>query len=372
MRQIQRKFLPLCDIIQTIPKSRASSLLDGKQFSSSATEKFIQYLKKTSKPEFKTINSEAFTADLSLESFNQAAKLAKVSQHQPQDFFNPYPAKIITSAKEPLIINYGKQGLSPNNSCPKPDNLLTDKLELPLGSHIVSIPALTPFNFETSCKQTLLMPVEGAYITNIPHVKHALNAMETQKLYEFEPRIAEMISAQLALEIFSNPHKQKFYEEDTSIKMVPSNENHSSGTLMRFKGKQAAEDTTPTHFHPGERCLFIFTTEQPASATLSSCGIYENPNDASSPKRTLDFSPNSLHILRFPPYTHHKFHGEFLAFSVHPYETPDVIAKMYQAKDNEGGFLGMSTILSECSNDKYNKAGEWKIGGLEEETQISR
>ncbi len=94
--------------------------------------------------------------------------------------------------------------------------------------------------------------------------------------------------------------------------------------------------------------MVIFTTDKPSSATLNFCGISENPDEREDSKVHLKFEENSIMVLNFPHYTHHKFCGEFVCVSIHPNEGLNLIEAL-QSGNLSAGFLKTATIFSKTN-----------------------
>jgi hypothetical protein len=157
--------------------------------------------------------------------------------------------------------------------------------------------------------------------------------------------------------IHEHRQKQKFHQETTFVAYAPTKYLKNSGTPMDFEGLLSG--TTPTHYHPGERSLYIFTTNKDAGVILNFCGIKESPGKRKDCEVKLAFKKNSLNVLNFPPFTHHKFYGEFVCISIHPREGENIIQALASGTIPVG-FLEFATILSE-ENKEENKKEEWSL-----------
>jgi hypothetical protein len=158
--------------------------------------------------------------------------------------------------------------------------------------------------------------------------------------------VARVLHIKLQERIFTDNRKERFYEEVTSIVDKPTEHNKSSGTLMNFERVEFGVDkTTDSHYHPGDRRLHILTINKTAGVTLNFCGINENPDERKDCEVHLDFPKNSVMVLKFPAYTHHKFHGEFVCTSVHPRDGRNIIDAL-QSGTLSKGFLESATVFS--------------------------
>jgi hypothetical protein len=167
---------------------------------------------------------------------------------------------------------------------------------------------------------------------------------------------AKRLNIEMQKRIFHDYTKESFYEEVTSKVYKPTIHNRSSGTLMSFETEEYGRDKTTTmHYHPGERSLHIVTTKKPAAVTLNFCGVAENPEERKDCEVHLKFPENSKLVLNFPPYTHHKFHGDFVCLSVHPSEGLNLI-EASQSGTLPKGFLESATVFSATkeNQEKWN------------------
>ena len=182
--------------------------------------------------------------------------------------------------------------------------------------------------------------------------------------FSLEPDDAKRLTLELQTKIYRDYKKENFYEEVTSRVYPPTTFNPSSGTLMSFEAvdiNAQKGEATAMHYHPGQRSLHIITTNKAAGVTLNFCGIAENPDEREDSKVHLDFPNNSMIVLNFPPYAHHKFHGEFVCLSVHPREGKNLIEKL-RSGDLEGGFLESATVFSKNNQDK----DQWNVSSTVE------
>ena len=62
-------------------------------------------------------------------------------------------------------------------------------------------------------------------------------------------------------------------------------------------------------------------------------------------------------VLNFPPYTHHKFDGEFVCVSVHPREGINLIEALESGLLPKG-FLESATVFSKTLDDKKE---QWNL-----------
>jgi len=190
------------------------------------------------------------------------------------------------------------------------------------------------------------------------------NRYSMHTVCNLEPDDAKRLTLELQTKIYRDYKKENFYEEVTSRVYPPTTFNPSSGTLMSFEAvdiNAQKGEATAMHYHPGQRSLHIITTNKAAGVTLNFCGIAENPDEREDSKVHLDFPNNSMIVLNFPPYAHHKFHGEFVCLSVHPREGKNLIEKL-RSGDLEGGFLESATVFSKNNQDK----DQWNVSSAAE------
>ena len=261
-----------------------------------------------------------------------------------------YGQILVVSGSEDMEVRYGKFGVAPSASTP-PLSLLEHSTPIPSNSVVVlDIQKHIPFLLDS---QT-------------PHNNFALASCQLDKTYEhdenverysvdtvckLEPEQAKQLSLALQTKIFYDRKNEYFYEEVTSRVYKPTDHNKSSGTLMNFTNHEpGTEKATATHYHPGERSLIIVTTGKKAAVTLNFSGIAENPDERKDCEKHIKFPENSITVLNFPAYTHHKFHGEFDCMSVHPREGANLI-KAVQSGTLPRGFLESATAFSRTDKD---------------------
>ncbi|MFT5703409.1 MAG: hypothetical protein ACI9TO_000778 [Rickettsiales bacterium] len=251
-------------------------------------------------------------------------------------------------------LRYGNLGKASSESV-TPTDLLTESEPIPANSMIVvDIQEHVPFLFDIEkSKESFVLPT--CYIEQVlPHEKNIQQSSITLRI-TLEPSLAKSIAESLRERIFNDPNMEKFYEETTLPISKPTEYIKSSSTLMNFSGLNSEQETTDSHFHPGDRTLIIITTEKKGGVTLNFCGIEEDPEKRKDCEKYIEFPPNSMIVLNFPAYTHHKFHGEFDCISEHPKEGVNII-KAVLSGTLPKGFLESATVFSKKSEDKE----EWK------------
>ena len=250
---------------------------------------------------------------------------------------------ILVLGKGENLVRYGNYGIAPS-ALEKPEDLLKHSLLLPeLSVGVLSVKTHTPFKLVMSEKSFAFPASEMLRVTN--HEEN-ISRYSINVLSKLTADDAKRLTLLLQTKIFSDYSKENFYEEITSVFYKPTEHNKSSGTLMNFEQNHPSEDLkTASHYHPGERSLIIFTNNKKAGATLNFCGVDENPDERPDCKASLTFQENSITILNFPPYTHHKFSGEFIALSIHPREGANLIEAVQNGKISKG-FLETATVFS--------------------------
>ncbi len=259
--------------------------------------------------------------------------------------------KLLLGSKDDITVRYGDVGINPSENVRAVD-LLKYELRIPKESFgILSVRNHTPFMIDAK-------DVDKSFVMKAPSITSKLVTVsdygrrEMEKLGSLEnvvrlpEDISRMINIKLQDRIFSDRKNEKFYEEVTSIVDKPTEYNRSSGTLMNFERRRfGIDNTTDSHYHPGDRRLHIFTINKEAGVTLNFCGVCENPQNRKDCELKLDFPENSMVVLKFPAYTHHKFHGEFICVSVHPREGQNILEAV-QSGTLQKGFLESATVFS--------------------------
>ena len=293
-------------------------------------------------------------------------KTPKVMQVAVQDVKtsqqDEFGSMLIESSSD-VNIKYGDLGIMPSKST-SPSELLKHKCKIEAGTMgVLNIRQHVPFliSSEEPEKTVVLDLTELAEV--LDHEKNK-NRYSMHTVCNLEPDDAKRLTLELQTKIYRDYKKENFYEEVTSRVYPPTTFNPSSGTLMSFEAvdiNAQKGEATAMHYHPGQRSLHIITTNKAAGVTLNFCGIAENPDEREDSKVHLDFPNNSMIVLNFPPYAHHKFHGEFVCLSVHPREGKNLIEKL-RSGDLEGGFLESATVFSKNNQDK----DQWNVSSAAE------
>ncbi|NBV07121.1 MAG: hypothetical protein EBS06_07825 [Proteobacteria bacterium] len=276
---------------------------------------------------------------------------------KPQD--NLGQIVVVSPTQSELFLHYGKKGIAPSAKI-SPRDLLTNTLIIPPNSHgVIDIARHVPFlikakNPENSIALTLFP------ICEFPTHEENIKRYSFSTIVEMPQETAKIMAIRLQQAIFEDKKNEYFYEEITSKVYLPTKYNKSSGTLMNFELEDIERligKTTATHYHPGERSLFIFTTNKNAGVTLNFCGVEEIPDKRKDCEVKVTFPKNSVTVLNFPPYTHHKFNGEFTCLSIHPREGNNLIEAV-QSGNLPKGFLESATIFSKSFSDEEDA---WKL-----------
>ncbi len=256
---------------------------------------------------------------------------------------------IILASEGGFRVRYGDYGIMPS-SLIKPLDLLNKDLEIKEQFGVLNIRKHIPFLIEAKnpdqCLALNMAELSEVYDYEINKSRFSLNVV-----CELKPEQAKQMSLALQNKIFYDKSNEYFYEEVTSKVYKPTIYNKSSGTLMNFANNDPMQDNkTASHYHPGERSLIIITTNKPSGVTLNFCGVAENPEHRKDCEQYVEFPKNSMLALNFPPYTHHKFHGEFDCLSIHPREGANLIEAV-QSGTLPKGFLESATVFSKTDKD---------------------
>jgi hypothetical protein len=260
---------------------------------------------------------------------------------------------IIVAAGEDLNVLYGKRGIAPSKAI-TPMDMLTQSLVIPKGVlGVLDIKTHVPFMINAKEPHKSFAITESS-LARVPKYEEMISQYSLNVIAPLNADIAKRTAIKVQDRIFDDRNYEMFYEEVTSRVYSPTEFNKSSATLMNFERREFGVDkTTAMHYHPGERILFIYTTDKDAGVTINFCGIEENPDDRPDCKVHLRFKENSISTLVFPPYVHHKFHGEFVCISVHPREG-DKLIEAVRSGSLPKGFLESATVFSGKKNDKEN------------------
>jgi len=257
--------------------------------------------------------------------------------------------EIAIAADDSMTVYYGERGVAAS-AIKSPRDLLKYSLTIPEKSMgVLTLLKHVPFLIDTNApNKSSILP--GSSLVEVPTFEEKIKKYYLIKIMDLPTEVAKEVSLKLQQKISDDINNEYFYEEITSKVYPPTLYNRSSGTLMNFEEDKTANKTTSSHYHPGERNLRIFTTDEACGVTLNFCGISENPDNRKDCEVTLDFPKNSHVILNFPPFTHHKFHGKFVCLSIHPKEGLNLI-KAVESGTLSKGFLETATVFSKSSNE---------------------
>ena len=207
--------------------------------------------------------------------------------------------KIILATKDDLEILYGERGKVASKESP-PSKLLTKKYVVPGGSFgVLGVDKHVPFQIKASDRENVVA-IASCNLTNFLSIEDSLKRYSMDLLTDLPVDVAKRISIKIQGRIFEDRGNENFYEEVTSKVFTPTEHIRSSGTLMNFERKQfGIDNTTDSHYHPGERALLIFTTEKEAGVTLNFCGTEESPEDRKDCEVRKDFPRNSFLMKTF-------------------------------------------------------------------------
>jgi hypothetical protein len=263
---------------------------------------------------------------------------------------------IMLATKDDLEIHYGEKGIEASADR-SPQKLLTKKKLITKDSFgVLEIEQGVPFQIRASNSVNVATLVR-CHLMKVPTIEENVKRFSLDLISELPDDYGKKISIELQRRIFRDRNYENFYEEVTSKVFPPTEHVRSSGTLMNFERKQfGIDNTTDTHYHPGERVLLVFTTEKEAGVTLNFCGTEESPEDRKDCEVRKDFPRNSFLALTFPSYTHHKFHGEFVCLSIHPRDGQNIIDAV-KSGTLPKGFLESATVFSKTKTE----ADKWEV-----------
>ncbi len=270
--------------------------------------------------------------------------------------------QFIIASKGDVTVHYGNTGISPSASA-KPKDLLKYQLEIPRESlGVLETKHHTPFfieardpenTFVVVCSDTVKIPEY-----DVEEIKKRCSMNCKMELGEDLMNILSTLSRD---RILNDPNRESFYEETTLVIRKPSFNLNSSATYMIFKDDEI-ENSTSSHYHPGDRILEVFTTNKKSGVVLNFCGINENPENRKDCEVHLDFPPNSLITVEFPAYCHHKFYGDFVCVSIHPQDGPNIIDAVKRGTLPKG-FLESATVFSSTE-----KESQWTLNAPQQNT----
>ena len=266
--------------------------------------------------------------------------------------------QIVIASQEEVTVRYGERGIAASKNILPKDLLSKSFVIQPRSIGVLDIKTHVPFLIETHDPQKVVV-LASCPLTQVPTYEENISRYSKTTVVELPQEAARILSLRLQQSIFEDKKNEYFYEEITSRVYQPTTHNRSSGTLMNFELEDASKavgKTTESHYHPGERSLYIFTTNKSAGVALNFCGIHEDPNERPDCEVKLKFDKNSIAVLNFPPFTHHKFNGEFVCMSIHPREGNRLIEAV-QSGTLPKGFLESATVFS---SSKKNQE-EWKL-----------
>ncbi len=264
--------------------------------------------------------------------------------------------KIILASSDDINIRYGEPGKSTSLE-KSPEDLLSRDFHIPGGYFgIIGIKLDAPFQIINDNRAVIFAtPLIGNYFTKVtPYNRNdVLKKSSLDVMVTLHENVARIITLKLQEEIFGNIKKQKFYEETTVVVDEPSEFNTNSGTLLNFEvTRSEGSNSTASHYHSGDRKLIVFTIGKEAGAILNFCGPNESPEDRKDCEVIWKFPPNSICVLKFPTRTHHKFFGDFVAYSDHTEDGPNIRDAEKFGQQPELGFLEKNTSFSLESQKK--------------------
>lgn len=255
-------------------------------------------------------------------------------------------------SKDDITIRYGERGLEPSSGI-LPIDLLKKSLIIPANSFgVLHVQRHVPFLIDANIETTIME--SGDQFKKVLTFEENINKFSLLLLADLPHPVSKVISINLQKRIYEDEKKERFYEEMTSKVFLPDKSMDNSGTLMNFDyADEDIEKRTDHHYHPGDRVLLISSGNRESGVILNFCGVNENPKDRKDCEVKLNFKKNSLSILRFPAFTHHKFTGDFVCLSVHPKEGKNIIEAV-QSGTLPKGFLESATVFSGKENQPWN------------------
>ena len=266
-------------------------------------------------------------------------------------------AKVALAAGDDFDILYGDRGIAASETR-LPEDLLKYELPIPRGSvGVLKILKHVPFLIKARSSDNIYLASDDTFVPVLAHHQNIKRHLLTQVI-ELPQETSKIVALRLQQAILENKNNEYFYEEITSRVYQPSIHTRSSGTLMSFdqatpsdRNTKPANKATANHYHPGERSLYIFTTYKPAGVILNFCGIAESPDARKDCEVEIKFPKNSLSVINFPSFTHHRFHGEFVCISIHPREGNNLIEALLSGTLSSRGFLENATTFSKTLED---------------------
>lgn len=301
---------------------------------------------------------------------HDAAEIARNIQSTPSQFIfedivekeqENFGQALVASSKD-ILVKHGKHGVAPSDTKSPlelilPDNQLITPggIIIPKGTlSLLNIRTYLPFIFETNGEFVLQPTTKMQQLTPYEEIDK-LHQLDTVLSLGEENAKRLSLKIQEAIWNDSQGKRESFYEETTLPAWSPSTHLANSGTWMEFIAdpeKAAYADSSPMHYHPGERCLLIVTTNTNAGVKLNFCGINESPDNCPSTEKIHDFEKNSISIVRFAAHAHHEFYGTFVCASFHPKEGANIIAAL-ESGNMTKGFLETATVMSDGVDSPY-------------------
>ncbi len=275
--------------------------------------------------------------------------------------------QLILTSQDDMLVKYGSHGIVPSES-KKPTDLLVQSLFIPKKSFgVLDIRNHTSFLIEAKNPTASFALSIANTVDVVAYDRQNIESMcSIETCVELPEDLARRVHIKIQDRIFSDRTNERFYEEVTSVVDKPTHYNSSSGTLMNFERvKFGVDNTTDSHYHPGDRRLHIYTIGKEAGVTLNFCGIAEDPNHRKDCEVYISFPPNSLCVLKFPAYTHHKFHGDFAADSVHPLDGAHIIDAVKHGTLPHG-FLESATVFSPTEENQKR----WNLSLPDKSTEV--
>jgi len=266
---------------------------------------------------------------------------------------------IIIGSVDDIAVHYGQEGIMPREHQTQQD-MLTDTFNIQGGQiGILDVKRQVPLKLDMSERSVAISLGE---LKNYPTHKENITRCSLYPLndHPLPDKVSKSVTAKLRDRIHSDLDNEYFGNEITLPVYKPNESNKSSATLMDFDERGTGLQASDTHYHPGERVLYIFTTDKPSGVSINLCGIKENPEDRKDCEINYEFPLNSIIILKFPSLAWHNFNGDFVCISNHSREGDNFI-KAVQEGSLDKEFLASATTFIE---EKDNKDQKWQQGDL--------
>lgn len=332
-------------------------------FGANTYNAFITHRSKTSKADDLVIS---FVPLVTFSEDSELQKFQKLYYQNGKNRFNPgdrginyfsiddigyKKGQMIIGSLDDIEIKFGEPGIMARKG-------QTKKELLPFTKHIeggtigmLEVGRQVPFSIKMS-NNSLAIAIEE--MKKFPSFSENINrcSMHVLNKNKLPDKVSGSISHSLRYNIYNNLKNERFGNEITLPIYKADGENRSSSILMNFVGIDKEIENSDTHYHPGERVLYIFTEDSDSGVTINLCGINEIPDDRPDLRKSYNFPKNSIIVLKFPALAWHQFKGRFVCISNHPKEGENFI---HAVKNNSltDGYLTTATVFVEEKSKKH-------------------